>query len=179
MIWRGLQLFFVGFFLGAAPLYAFTYGNQPQSFVVSGLLLSQFNGVYHLSSDYDLGDRSEFWYDKDDYTVYGYIEADTAGNLNVWLLSDYFSVAVLTDGSTATLNNGEDEIEQSSGWSITWEGGGHGPGYVPPPEEPTFDWTSAVVNIPFGFAFAMSFWAVAVSLSVAMKWVRELASAAT
>lgn len=41
------------------------------------------------------------------------------------------------------------------------------------------DWESAAVKIPLGFGFAMAFWAAAVALSIPMKWVRELTSAAT
>lgn len=57
--------------------------------------------------------------------------------------------------------------------------------YVPPPTleeqlDAAFpDWESAAVKIPLGFGFAMAFWAVAVALSVSMKWVRDLASAAS
>ena len=48
-----------------------------------------------------------------------------------------------------------------------------------PYEEAFPDWESAAVKIPLGFTLAMAFWAAAVGLSVSMKWVRDLASAAT
>lgn len=41
------------------------------------------------------------------------------------------------------------------------------------------DWNAAATKIPLGFGFAMSFWAACVAASVAMRWVRDLASAAT
>jgi hypothetical protein len=41
------------------------------------------------------------------------------------------------------------------------------------------DWASASVKIPLGFTFAMAFWAAAVALTISLKWVRDLASAAS
>jgi hypothetical protein len=41
------------------------------------------------------------------------------------------------------------------------------------------DWASAAVKIPLGFTFAMAFWAAAVALTISLKWVRDLASAAS
>lgn len=41
------------------------------------------------------------------------------------------------------------------------------------------DWESAAVKIPLGFSLAMSFWAVCVAAAISMRWVRDLASAAT
>ena len=41
------------------------------------------------------------------------------------------------------------------------------------------DWSKAATLIPLGFTFAMAFWASAVALSITMKWVKDLASAAS
>jgi hypothetical protein len=41
------------------------------------------------------------------------------------------------------------------------------------------DWESAAVKIPLGFTFGMTFWAAAVALTISLKWVRDLASAAS
>lgn len=52
--------------------------------------------------------------------------------------------------------------------------------YFPDPYQEGFpDWSSAAVKIPLGFAFGMAAWAVFFSASVTMRWVRDLASAAS
>jgi hypothetical protein len=52
--------------------------------------------------------------------------------------------------------------------------------WTPDPYEEAFpDWESAAVKIPLGFTFAMAFWAGAVALTISLKWVRDLASAAS
>ena len=41
------------------------------------------------------------------------------------------------------------------------------------------DWSKAATLIPLGFTFAMAFWAAAVALTISLKWVRDIASAAS
>lgn len=41
------------------------------------------------------------------------------------------------------------------------------------------DWAKAATLIPLGFTFAMAFWAACVAAAISMKWVRDLASAAS
>lgn len=48
-----------------------------------------------------------------------------------------------------------------------------------PYQEAFPDWESASVKIPLGFALGMAFWAAAVALTIPMKWIKELASAAS
>jgi hypothetical protein len=57
-----------------------------------------------------------------------------------------------------------------------------------PPPPPTLeeqigsvfpDWASASVKIPLGFGFAMAFWAACLAVAIPMKWVKDLASAAS
>lgn len=65
-------------------------------------------------------------------------------------------------------------------WSVTGANGLSFGTVEPDPFEQAFpDWESAAVKIPLGFSFAMAFWGVAVAASVSMKWVRDLASAAS
>lgn len=48
-----------------------------------------------------------------------------------------------------------------------------------PYEEAFPDWESAATKIPLGFGMGMAFWASSVALAIPIKWVKDLASAAS
>lgn len=184
MMWRGLQFALVVSLLGAAPLFALEWGPQitvsgMPSFPSGGADYGElrFNGIY------------------DEFQPGGYkldaLSVDSTGYLwraEIYRLDSGFAFEVLgPDGIyQAQYVNGAWELWNdqynvglpTSNWSVLYQGGGFGPGYDP--FDDNFpDWESAAVKIPLGFTFAMSFWAAAVGLSIGMKWVRDLASAAS
>jgi hypothetical protein len=84
------------------------------------------------------------------------------------------SVSVSPNPPLTTWNNFSLPLE-IGGVAFTFDSAGG-----PDPYSEAFpDWESASVKIPLGFALGMAFWAAAVALTIPMKWIKELASAAS
>lgn len=184
MIRRGLQILIgVGVItLGAAPSFGQFQGSPPSTITVSGAPDEFLNRTWY----YDAPDGEDFTY------FSGELGSGWPLRVNVDLVHAYFwlgdpegndsverEYVILLDGTwseTITATGGV-----ASTFAVVWEGGGFGPGFsATDPYPDNFpDWESAAVKIPLGFGFAMAFWAVAVAASMAMRWVRDLASVAT
>lgn len=190
MIRRGLQiLILVGITaLGAAPVYAI-WSTPPGSLVVMDV--GTINGV-NMDGLYVLvGIESQ----TSQYQRWGYDgEVGTGAALQYELWDDADGVGGF---GALRLRQGVTQVRATSGFS--WDGSypfekafsttnpslgkvvfyqtAAGPDAEYAAAFP--DWSSAAEKIPLGFGFAMAFWASAVAASVAMKWVRDLASAAS
>lgn len=191
MIRRGLQIMcLVGITaLGAAPLFGQVFPPAVQVGDMGGIF-EQYNGVYVFAEDLDV---------YPDGTSKGYYEDNNGNYLTV-------TIAEVDEAIYYDLGAGPSAPEQGElratifytpnqysfvvGWVRSSTGAPLGYGYAQPLwnynpgggneyEEAFPDWESAAVKIPLGFTFAMSFWAVAVAGSIAMRWVKDLASAAS
>jgi hypothetical protein len=155
---RGLHICLALTFLGAAPCFATLPEVLPTTVVLSGAS-ENVVGTYYYIADYEDSTARRAYYSFENGNTLEIFDSNTH-----WYVYD-------SDESTV------DAFYTNPQWAITFEGGGLGPGYGV--QQPEFDWSSALVNTPIGFSFAMSFWAVALSFSVGMRWVRELSSAAS
>lgn len=190
MIRRGLQILLSAGItaLGAAPCFA----SFPSDIVLQG-----FNVVTNV------GDPNGYYVQTgttgvDGSTLFSRYATEPDGPkfsiLVRWFANSQWQVAVrrgLTDANVSlkTVGGASNSFPGPSSWVGGWTGySGYDPGttaalVVPSGDyqyEVAFpDWESAAVKIPLGFTFAMSFWAAAVALSIGMKWVRDLASAAS
>lgn len=186
MIRRGLQVVFLcGItFLGAAPLHAQRAG-YPQSITLTGISVAGYNGTY-----YWIGGTSST-------SSYIWAKYDQTNGSRWASILELNSTAIFVQlhSSEPPTNNYVDTrvawvqvATPVNGWPTApfgafnneYNGGGTLNFAPPDPYEEAFpDWESAAVKIPLGFSFAMAFWGVAVAASVSMKWVRDLASAAS
>lgn len=191
MIQRGLQLIAVVGLLGAAPLYAQSGYQWPGTAVVTGLAPVdgvELNGTYILTgAEVDSG---TYWYTQ--------FSPGGSGNplLELRFVDDAsFTARIFVNGAYRLRINilvGQIPLtypyQLNDQWRDNFGGLKAAPNSLtllsstPPPdpyEEAFPDWESAVTTIPLGFTFAMAFWGVAVAASMAMRWVKELASAAS
>lgn len=194
MIRRGLQVVFLcGItFLGAAPLFGQAgTTNYPTRVTLQGFPVAEHNGLFMLVGGtfnqdgyvfqrYETGLPAKFWVVFGDqasgdqkyahfYTNYP-TSVTTAGRV-YW--RDFFGPA-MPSALTGAYQQSNGQLISGATWIFSWA-----VGPVSDEEKAFPDWAKATVLIPLGFSFAMAFWASAVALSVAMKWVRDLASAAT
>jgi len=193
MIRRGLQLVVgVGIFmmLGAAPSFGQSGVKLPQSITLQNIIYPTNqvnpNGMYVMTTAET--QSGSLWYTRfgtsnaPTYTL----EVRTSGANPVSGLRHLLirSGAFVADAGTQTIKTGA--YPHQYGPFSALSGSGYSGGQIlwaaPPDNEYSSefpDWASAAVKIPLGFGFAMSFWAAAVTLSISMRWVRDLASAAT
>lgn len=193
MIRRGLQLIAVVGLLGAAP---FCFGqagttNAPSYVVLQDFDDNSLNGLYNVVGTIPgqgQGSSVLHRYTGEDSPV-RYVSLQQGGGYSVTVRihstypETYFS-GLLYQGSTGSQLFLESWTGQFTGYSgnanesATAIFGWGSP--VPDPYEEAFpDWESAAQKIPLGFTFAMAFWGVAVAGSMAMRWVKDLASAAS
>ena len=92
-------------------------------------------------------------------------------------LSEFSPLVTFTPDGNVTYDTSF--FQDTGNWSIYIDGVLWSSKPLDPYEQAFPDWESAAVKIPLGFGFAMAFWAVAVALSISMRWVRDLASVAT
>ena len=93
--------------------------------------------------------------------------------------SSYSWITFLPDG---TVSYDPSVYPDAGNWSVYVDGvlWSSGVGIEPDPYDEAFpDWESASVKIPLGFGLGMAFWAAAVALTMPMKWIKELGSAAS
>jgi hypothetical protein len=175
---RGLQIIaLVGITaLGAASSHAWTYNGltYPDNMLVQGSPYGYMNGLWLAQTNVNNGG----WW----FVQYG--------------ATNVLHRVHLTDNGTSTsvwlMQNGNNRVDltpqvNTSQWrsagfpTQTFQAGGTVAFNISqdPYDQAFPDWESAAVKIPLGFTFAMSFWAAAVALSIGMKWVRDLASAAS
>jgi hypothetical protein len=192
MIRRGLQItFVVGIMaLGAAPSCLATVSqNFPKQIVLQDFAMIggvDYNGVYVNVSQSGTIISPAGWFQK--YTTDG----SSAPIVEVRMSADFLSAMLMlrpTLNAAAVGNTGYRDI--SSGWGSPWPGTfwnitQGGLAFISMEEDPDVlynvafpDWESASVKIPLGFALGMAFWAAAVALTIPMKWIKELASAAS
>lgn len=190
MIRRGLQISLAGLvLLGAAPLLYAQAGstNWPTSVTLQGFAESDLNGYYSLVGElgndgtrifqrYSSGGSSPAWW----VTL-----SDVIANNTVvcGIHTDYPTTSTDTRVylSPVTGPNWPSSFGSFIGGApanavaiLSWEVVGSDP-Y----EEAFPDWESAAEKIPLGFSLSMMFWGVAVASSIAMRWVKELSSAAS
>lgn len=196
MIRRGLQYaMFVGFLaLGAASSLGQTnYNHWPASISLSGFPIFEgqnVNGYWVLTGSGASGTTSEFTlWDDDANTVTARLRFTytyATGNM-VGVISTDTNFAGGGFRYTRSLTSwGNNPLPASiTGWA-------NANGAPPALNAAAFpamvadefasafpDWPSATQKIPIGFAFGMAFWGVCVAASISMKWVRDLASAAS
>lgn len=192
MIWRGLQMRLAACILcmialGAASSLGQTYSrsNHPAFVTISGVTFPEYNGVYQwIGSTSVSGGATLAKYDQTSGTRW----------LTVWEEGPSILWFGLHSGDPGSSHTSQRVAfarvdTQPHAWPTSafgpWSVGFGGQGImsmsvVTDPYELAFpDWESAALKIPLGFAFAMSFWGVAVAASMGMKWVKELASAAS
>jgi hypothetical protein len=182
MIRRGLQIFLCVVFLGAAPCFSQDYSNFPQSLFLQD---RPYTGAVDPNGYYVLVVAQQ------DYgsSIYQRFGQDPAISFRIGL---YYTKP------NATWPNGFWEIRLEEGGvvrsqtvvvaatlptSFAMQGGGTViPNQLPPadPYEEAFpDWEAAGVKIPLGFGFGLALWASAFAIVVPIRWVRELANAAS
>jgi len=196
MIRRGLQfIVLVGITaLGVAPSFGQTnYNHWPASISLSGFPIFEgqnVNGYWVLTGSGTSGTTSEFTlWDDEANTV-------TARLRFTYTFSTGTMVGIISIDPTFG-GGGFRYTRQLTSWgnnplpaSITGWGNVNGappavsaaafPAMVADEFASAFpDWPSASQKIPLGFSMVMAFWAVCVAASISMKWVRDLASAAS
>jgi len=198
MIRRGLQICLVCFItaLGAAPLSA-QYSppaNFPAAVTLSGVPPITYqqatpldvNGYYVAVSTSNNATTTFVRYNEDQQNAYRVRIDHTPGGNPVWgvrlwtALEAGLPIQVLFNTSSypTTPFTGQVNTAFTGGVAGTATFVLHGAPLSD--EERAFpDWAKAATLIPLGFSFAMAFWGVAVAASVSMKWVRDLASAAS
>lgn len=166
MLWRGLQKSFVctvqlGIIaLGAAPALAW-----PDSISLQGVELwdGTVNGDYFLT--YSDAEAASYY---DGRGVGIYVHAnDGAGTFTSLSL-----IALSNDdlGQYVGLN-------QAEGWSLTWDGGGIGPGYVPPSSGGALE---GIANTLVGYASAATLLVVGVVVvRTGLKWTKRISGSAS
>ena len=129
------------------------------------------------------------------------IEAGIAGDVGNGIVLEFYVATyegnpsasfTILPGGEISLGSGpyaslDEMFPNGAAWTVYFDGlvyaagniAGTGGGGGDPYEENFPDWESAAVKIPLGFSLAMAFWAACVAASVSMKWVRDLASAAS
>lgn len=197
MIRRGLQIMTVGITaLGAAPCFA-QYSppaNFPSAVTLSGVPAITYqqptpldvNGYYVAVSTSNNATTTFVRYNEDAQTAYRVRIDHNPGGNPIWTVkllnlnenalpiqSTFNTTDWPTSPFTAQVNTAfTGGVSGTATWVL------HG---APLSDyELAFpDWESAGVKIPLGFGFAMAFWSVCVVATIGMKWVRELASAAS
>lgn len=199
MIRRGLQSWLVvGIVaLGAAPCLGQYDGTIPHRVTVVSTNNSAYSGVYILTGTtnpaesslggvyqrYTTGGLEPYW-----LSWRNYPETDATRRYRVsFLISSEYP-------TTWSFNGGAELVYQLELTNVTV---GTSPTSIPlvnmgeaivdwieptaanPYDDAFPDWQSAGVKIPLGFALGMTFWAAAVALTIPMKWVKELVSAAS
>lgn len=194
MIWRGIQFFMVWALVGAAPCWAFPSvvvlegfgvptlpdGYDSATLNIDGEYYPAFGDEY-VTTYYKAGSNEAFLYvHKGGEAVYLQVDLNWMNNGAV------VAFRIRPDGSLEPIDGNVDQslfLPQFENWVVRFDGAifAAAGSYLPTDPYPgNFpDWQSAAVKIPLGFGFAMSFWAAAVAASIAMKWVRDLASAAS
>lgn len=173
MIRRGLQFACLWMFLlGAAPLSAqIDYQYYPQYVTLSGFEILAWNGIYTRGLFVD-GAIEYYQYPADTGSLFMRVSFRPADGLVI--------VALWSGGTTLTQKtySGNQPLpEIMTGFSV---GGGVAMTTTPDEYQQAFpDWASAGARIPLGFTFGMSVWAVCVAAAISLKWVRDLASAAS
>lgn len=200
MIRRGLQFFAVLVLLGAAPCLAQVYVLQtPAALTLQDFTNSTFNGFYTQVGQVQTTLASvsltyqRFSTDPSNGRWVAFLRNTATGQWNVSIYTNYpvqdhtvgrvtRSIDYVTSSNTvpplsvSAFYNvpGSVSSTPTAGTAVfTWNAADAEMQQAFP------DWASAGVKIPLGFTFAMSFWAAAVALSIGMKWVRDLASAAS
>lgn len=205
MIWRGLQIVVVvGIIaLGAAPCLGQVTLAHPELIYLEEVYAGglNFSGIYRQVGE--IQDTSvtslRIW---QRYTTDGstprYLSVEirsmAPGNTRIRIICSLtYPSTPSTPLSTDLDSNDEiaitigtiESMNQTAGFeNVLWFSDNNGAAVVIFYELTEFreafpDWQSAGVKIPLGFAMGMAFWAAAVALTIPMKWVKELVSAAS
>jgi hypothetical protein len=107
-----------------------------------------------------------------------------------WSDATLLLFTAVSGGSNNTVRfNGNSQLEYSAAywpsvnttnWRVDFSNGlALGPGVTEGPGGGGLYSDLMVLYVPVGFGLGMSFWAVCVAAAISMRWVRDLASAAT